>query len=318
MPKAVVVPKEKAEETLKLLKKMNLIDRRYKVTRIGDYVYIPVVREVEGFELKDVELEEREGSTNLKKCIEKKLGKGEWPRSFSVIGDIALISLNDPGLLKYKDVIADCIMKLQKNVKSVWAKLGTEGETRTAKLVHLGGESKTETVYTEHGLRFKVDLAKVYVNPSLVHEHSEVAKIVKEGEKVLDMFAGAGFFSLHIASRASAEVVAIDINPYAIKCMIDSIELNKKKLKGTIIPILGDARAVTKYFKDKSFDVVIMNLPHKAHEFLDVAGRLARRLIILYTVGKEEDVKEKFKDFRMKKVLDYSPYKFIWRIEIPV
>ena len=317
MPKAVVVPKEKAEETLKLLKKMNLIDRRYKVTRIGDYVYIPVVREVEGLEVKDVELEEREGSTNLKKCIEKKLGKGEWPRSFSVVGDIALISLNDPELLKYKDVIAECIMKVQKNVKSVWAKLGTEGETRTARLVYLGGENRTETVYTEHGLRFKVDLAKVYVNPSLAHEHSEVAKIIREGEKVLDMFAGAGFFSMHIASRVSAEVVAIDVNPYAIKCMIDSIELNKKKLKGTVIPILSDARTVTRYFKDKSFDVVIMNLPHKTHEFLDVAKRLARRLIILYTVGKEEEVKEKFKGFRTKKVLDYSPYKFIWRVEIP-
>ena len=257
----------------------------------------------------------------LKDCLKRELGEGPWPRSFSIIGDIAVISLKDEEMLKYKDIIAKCIMSIQKRVKSVWAKVDTEGEFRVARLIHLGGEKRTETVYKEHGMRFKVDVAKVYINPSLAEEHHEIAQRVEDGFKVLDAFSGLGFFSFHVAKRAKATSFAIDINPFAIKYMIENIELNKKLLKGTIVPIMGDFGTVAESFKDKYFDVVIMNLPHKALEYLDVAKRLAKREVILYAVLEDKEVekkKEELKATEVKKVLDYAPYKGVWRFVIPI
>ncbi|NPA85605.1 MAG: class I SAM-dependent methyltransferase family protein [Crenarchaeota archaeon] len=309
------MPKEKAQEMLNMLKKKKLIDTRYKVVREGDLVYIPVKEVVDDLKVVERELPPREVREDLRTCLERRLGRGDWPRSFSIIGDIAIISINDEILLKYADHIAECIMKSQKNVKSVWGKLGTEGPHRTAKLVHLGGERRSETLYKEHGLLFKVDVARVYVNPSLANEHSSVASLIREGEEVLDMFAGVGFFAIHIASRKRTKVVAVDINPNAVRLMIDNLTLNK--LKGEVIPVLGDAGEVAKFFKDKSFDVIIMNLPHSAVKFLDEARRLARRMIVLYAVGTEEEIKEKFGKYKYTKVIDYAPYKGIWRIEIP-
>lgn len=86
------------------------------------------------------------------------------------------------------------------------------------------------------------------------------------------MFAGIGPFPILIAKDRGANIYAVDINKEAIKYMKDNIELNK--LKGKIIPILGDINQIAqeKFVKNNiKFDRIIMNLPGTAKDFLDLA-----------------------------------------------
>jgi release factor glutamine methyltransferase len=53
---------------------------------------------------------------------------------------------------------------------------------------------------------------------------------VKAGERVLDMGTGCGILGITAAKKAS-EVVAIDINPYAIRCAKENAELNNVRSK---------------------------------------------------------------------------------------
>jgi len=48
---------------------------------------------------------------------------------------------------------------------------------------------------------------------------------VEEGERVLDMFAGIGYFTLPMA-RAGAEVTAVEHNPTAFRYLIENAQLN--------------------------------------------------------------------------------------------
>ncbi|UXD21978.1 hypothetical protein IPA_00405 [Ignicoccus pacificus DSM 13166] len=315
--RAVKVEKEKAQETLKEFYKKGIVKKELKIKKEGEYVIIPVTECPQSFECIEAEFEERKRSVSLKDCLKQRVGEGNWPRSFSIIGDIAVISANEE-ILRYGKEIAECIMENQR-VKSVWAKVSTEGEERVARLIHLGGERRTVTTYKEHGLSFKVDIAKVYINPSFAEEHARVAGLVRDGERVLDAFSGLGFFSFHIAKNKRCECFAIDLNPWAIKFMIENIERNKRKLKGIIIPIMSPFELISSAFKRKYFDVTIMNLPHKAYQYLDRAIELTKRLIVLYVVGGEEEVKNKVEGYNvlnMLKVIDYAPYKYIWRVEI--
>ena len=100
---------------------------------------------------------------------------------------------------------------------------------------------------------------------SLLKLGEEVAA-VKDGEVVVNMFAGVGSFSLVIARLKRAKVYSIDLNPYAIKYMKRSLELNR--LKGEVIPILGDAREVIEERLKGEADRVLMPLPERANEFL--------------------------------------------------
>jgi tRNA (guanine37-N1)-methyltransferase len=149
---------------------------------------------------------------------------------------------------------------------------GVQGEDRVRSLSVIAGEPGLETVHVEHGLRFVLDPSKVYFSPRLATERLRVAGLVKEGESVLDMFAGVGPFSIHIAKRAQPSVVrAADINPAAIEYMRKNIRLNKAT---GVEPMLIDAKELPK--KMPPADRIIMNLPHSAFGFLPVALRLLR------------------------------------------
>jgi release factor glutamine methyltransferase len=80
---------------------------------------------------------------------------------------------------------------------------------------------------------------------------------VKAGERVLDMGAGCGILSIIVAKKAS-EVVAIDINPYAIRCATENSKLNNVRSKMTFIQ--GDL--FTSLRERAKFDVILFNAPY--------------------------------------------------------
>ncbi|MCD6511059.1 MAG: class I SAM-dependent methyltransferase family protein [Thaumarchaeota archaeon] len=183
-----------------------------------------------------------------------------------VIGDIAILKLPD-SLMPKAGLISEAIMEVNRNVRTVLRQVGgIVGDYRLRRLEHLAGERKTLTRYKENGCVFELDVSKVYFSPRLSSERLRIAKLVKDGEVVVNMFAGVGSFSLVIARLKRAKVYSIDLNPYAIKYMKRSLELNR--LRGEVIPILGDAREVIEERLKGEADRVLMPLPERANEFL--------------------------------------------------
>jgi tRNA (guanine37-N1)-methyltransferase len=198
-----------------------------------------------------------------------------WGR-IEFVGDLALIRIPpgvEPGLLK---PLAERILGEFKYVRSVWGGFpGVEGEFRLRRYVHLAGEDRSETLYKEHGCVFKVDITKVYVSPVLGFEHRRVASLVQPGETVLNMYAGAGFFSIIIAKYSRPRrVYSIDLNPDAYKFMVENTRLNK--VEGIVEPILGDAVRVIEERLAGSSDRVLMPLPDLALQHLPYALKALR------------------------------------------
>ena len=85
--------------------------------------------------------------------------------------------------------------------------------------------------------------------------------IVKEGENVLDMGTGCGILSI-IAARKASEVVAVDINPYAVKCAMENAKLNGVAEKISFIQ--GDLFTPLK--PAENFDLILFNAPYLSIE----------------------------------------------------
>ena len=187
--------------------------------------------------------------------------------SYDVIGDIAIIRVTEKSR-KYSGIIAETIMSVQKNVKTVLAQTSSvRGDFRLRKLNFVAGENKTATVHKEHGCLFSVDVEKCYFSPRLLYERMRIAKQVVNGEVVVNMFAGVGCFSIIIAKHSKAEkVYSIDVNPAAIQFMQKNTRLNKVYRK--VIPIQGDAKEVIEKRLRCTADRVLMPLPKKAFEYL--------------------------------------------------
>ncbi len=191
------------------------------------------------------------------------------PRSFDVIGRVAIVKIPEE-LTHFEREIGRALLAARPSCASVARDWGVRGDERVRDLRVVAGEESLETVHKEHGLRFVVDLSSVYFSPRLATERLRVAKMVARGERVIDLFAGVGPFSILIAKRSHpSSVVAVDINPRAVELLKRNIRLNRAC---GVEAVLGDARELPG--RVPLADRVIMNLPLSALDYLDTALRL--------------------------------------------
>ncbi len=196
---------------------------------------------------------------------------GLVPSSFEVVGSregaVAIVEIPEE-LAGYERVIGEAILRIQKNVKAVYRKLGgREGEYRIRRLKLIAGEPITEVVHKEHGYRLKLDIARVYFSPREATERQRIASMVAPGECVMVMFAGVGPYAVAIA-RAQPSVgliPAIELNPAAYCYMVENVRLNR--LEGVVEPVLGDVRERAWEWVG-CCDRVVMPLPRGAHLFI--------------------------------------------------
>jgi len=337
--KCIKVCSSECSKVLKILRSAEFIRTDLKLKKNKEFVKIPLTRasssELSNL-LQDIEWELCEDEfEEISRCLTyKDLLKGilpedvvnRLPRSYFIIGDIAVIHLPHE-LLPYGRVVADAIMKVAKNVKVVYATRGIVGDYRLMDLIHLGGEDRSWTIHKEYGVRIYVDVKKAYYNPSLSEEHRRVATKVSNDEVIIDLFAGVGPFALHILTLRRCRVYVVDLNPSAIMCFLKSIELNRKKLKGEFVAIVGDALRLIELIKNNCIDRIIMNLPHKAVEYIPKVLSKVKvgGVLHVYCIARNRNelVEEVMRYSRGKvrveevvKVLDYAPFKYIYRADL--
>ncbi|WP_337860729.1 class I SAM-dependent methyltransferase family protein [Ferroplasma sp.] len=248
----VKVYKKNAQKTIEELKNLNLINVDYKIINDSEYVYIPLKSNTSSYDTVDIE-----GIASSRPKLEK------VSFSYDIMGSIAIIK----GKTIEEARSLSTYLKTRKNIKTIYYDSGISGEFRTRQLKLIYGEPVTRTVYRENGIRLNVDVSKAYFSPRLASERLRIAKEVLPGEYIIDMFAGIGPFSLLIAKNKECKIIAMDINPDAITIFNENIKLNK--LKGTVAAFCGDSAKLIKSYNNA--DRVIMNLPHDAWKYTDLA-----------------------------------------------
>jgi tRNA (guanine37-N1)-methyltransferase len=191
-------------------------------------------------------------------------------RSIDIVGDIAILKMPD-SLTDYKKKLGEELLREASYLNVVLRQISpVQGDFRVRNFEWIAGEERTTTYHKEYGCIYEIDLDKAYFSPRLSNERDIIANIVKEGEKVLNMFAGVGCFSILIAKRhMDVKIYSIDLNVEAFKLMVSNTLLNKVLNK--VVPIFGDATAITEGLFKGKLDRVIMPLPEKALKFLGVA-----------------------------------------------
>lgn len=280
MSRCIRVLKKEGEDLRSRLVNSKLLDIRHKIRVDGEYLVIPVLCDsFEGYEAKESEAEELDIRPIDYKEI---LNFPDWlneelPRSYDLIGDVALIKLPDV-LIPYKEKIGDAMIKATPCIRVVMMDSGVKGEFRVRELERISGTGTSETVHKEFGVKIAVDPSFVYFNPRLASERARIALAVKKGETVIDMFSGVSPFPVVISKLAHPKVIySIDLNPEAERFTKMNIEMNHIK---NIVSIIGDAREVVKQLPKA--DRIIMNLPQSSDEFLDSAMESAKTGAVIH------------------------------------
>lgn len=280
----IKVPKIHGEEVIRLANKLKIVNKKLKINRDKSFIYVPLLRQPSQDEsniikkkapdsklAEDAFVEKKMRAVTLLEALEKNLPPElltSLPRAIDFVGDIAVIEISQE-LQAYKNVLGEAILNAHKNVQTVLLKeSAVRGAYRLREFSVIAGEARTDTIHREYGCRYRVDLAKAYFSPRLSYEHKRVSSLVKEGETVVDLFAGVGPFAILIAkTHVNVKVHAIDLNPYAFELLKENIRLNR--VVSRVYPLSGDAKQVVQQGLTKVADRVIMNLPERAIEFVD-------------------------------------------------
>jgi len=190
----------------------------------------------------------------IKEYLKDKLTEMELnqlPRGFQTLGKIIILRLN-PKLFEKKKLIAEAYLELLPHIRSIYLNKGKiEGKFRTPRSIEfLAGENNPIVEHKEHDIKYKFNITKIMFSQGNLNERRFLATLVEDGEIIVDMFAGIGYFSLPIAKHANPErIYSIELNPTAYNFFVENIQLNELEKK--INPILGDCKEIVVQLSEK-------------------------------------------------------------------
>jgi tRNA wybutosine-synthesizing protein 2 len=264
---AAVVEKPRAQAAIGSLRAEGVYDDDRSVHDCGEgTVAIPVTAHPETTDV--IEVIREEGTQRLR-TLEDHLRAAGWteeeldaaPGSWAVVGSVVLVEMGDaprPG------EIGEALLALHGGADTVLARGGIDGTHREPSGSVVAGEGDTETVHREHGVEYALDLSRVMFSPGNKAERARMGRVVSDRERVLDAFAGIGYFTLPMA-LAGARVTAVEHNPDAFEYLLENAVRND--VSGLVEPYRADCRDVLGAYEDKPFDRAVMGY-YDAHEYL--------------------------------------------------
>ena len=225
-----------------------------------------------------------------------------WPSSHEFISDMMIVRIEDE-LEKFSAQIAEAKLLSHPHIRLILNDEGVQGELRIRKLTPIGARvddaivteaipdsvSSTRVLVRESGKSIVCDPNKAYFSTKLQSERLETLALARELRELLgrplrvcDPFCGVGPSLAVLLSEPGlvSEVLASDLNPYAVELLMD----NLRRWDGRRYPM--EPAPISRIFEDRiigiadamqlqtnpeftgRWDLLIVNLPHRTLDIL--------------------------------------------------
>lgn len=163
-----------------------------------------------------------------------------WPSGYQRLGRVLLLRLPHD-YRPFLRAIGDAWLR-ELPVATVLVVTGpVAGELRQPRVVRAAG-LVTETEVVEHGIRWRLDAARILFAQGNRAERARAGRLVRPGETVVDLFAGIGYFAIPAARAGAGRVVAVEKNPLAVRYLRENLVLNRVADRVEVVE--GDNRTV--------------------------------------------------------------------------
>lgn len=250
-----MVSARRADAALRTFHSAGVLDPTRRTRREGDIVLVPVrsdprlarlVADVAGrLEEDPSPIGRSDRRTPRERALASLVGRlpaglvERAPEGWELLGDVLVLRLDD-GLIPHASVVASAYAEALGARCVVLDAGGVSGELREMRAKVLLGDDPV-TTHVENGVRFRLDASRLMFSSGNVHERTRIASLRVDGETVVDMFAGIGYFTLPLAVHAHpARILALEKNPIAHRYLAENVALNG--VAHVVEPWLGDNR----------------------------------------------------------------------------
>jgi len=275
-----VVERRHAEAVIRALQAEGLLDPARKIVA-GPEVTIPVrargdlaalAQRVGARLVPDAEAPAREGRVAprervvalLRGRLEDRL-LAQVPDKWEQHGDVLVLRMPD-ALLPAGREVAQAFAEVLGLKTVLHDPAGVAGELREMRAVPLLGDDPV-ALHVENGVRYRFDASRIMFSSGNLAERMRVAALPVEGETIVDMFAGIGYFTLPLAVHARpARIHALEKNPLSHRYLVENVALNG--VAHVVEPWLGDNR---EFPREGIADRVLMGYFPRTQDFLPKA-----------------------------------------------
>lgn len=263
---AAVAKREDAAAALKRIICLGLLDKSRKVIKKEDRVEIPVLEKLGEF---DMVVQDRPSFyrmlPDLTAALRGQIPEGLHsllPRGWFILGEVIIVKVH-PRLRDYESHIGRALLQFYPRCSTVLADEGISGQLRLPMRRTIVG-NKSTTRHKENGVVFHLDAREVMFSPGNLSERMRMSRL-GQGEVVVDMFAGIGYFSIPMAVYSRPrKILAIELNPQSYHFLRRNIEANN--VQDIVQPILGDCALETP--RDIA-DRVLMGMVQVTNRYLE-------------------------------------------------
>ena len=231
-------------------------------------------------------------------------------RGFFMAGPIAIVQGREPTAAEI-----DRIEDWKKPDAILWIR-SCRGVERIPDVRVLRGEP-SEVSCREMGMVYRFDPLRVMFSQGNRTEKARLMRTVRSGERVADMFAGIGYFTIP-AARAGARVHAMEINPVAYEYLCRNIRENQ--VESRVVPECGDCRDLLTGWYDR---IIMGHFDSPA--FLDIAAghTLPGGTIHLHTTGSRppeipESCRRWFGETGIRRIKKVAPHTWHYVFDLKV
>jgi len=275
-------PRHGAEAARKALARQGLVRKDRRIFEDGADVLLPLSARPDdelvarlGIAIEEGDADEREFRRAPQELVAEAADipdelKIFLPRRWERVGDIVTLRM-PPELEPHARKVAAAYAQAL-GARVVVRETGLiSGRFRQPEIEALYG-SGTETVHLENGIRYELDVARLMFSSGNIDEKLRLAALDCRGERVVDMFAGIGYFTLPLAVHAkAAKIIACEINPVAAEYLRRNIARNN--VQDVVEVFQGDNRDLP---GEGIADRVVMGYVRTTSDHLDKAFSLVR------------------------------------------
>lgn len=235
------------------------------------------------------------------------------PSGFKRLGDFVILRSSQQLSVK----LGEAVLQSYSWCRGVYQYITTEGETRQPKIIHLAGNTNTETIHHENGVKYVLDIQKVMFSGGNTQLRRSLVDMVENGENLLDMFCAVGNLSMQIVVHKKVNAILVEKSPITYEYLIQTLQANHVEGYKTLNIDCRDLQL------DSWADRIFMGYHDVDKSHLSVAVRAAKshskihlhpiarfnnyqEVISRYTQWLEE-LGVKIIEVISKKVKDYSP-----------